>query len=127
MSPTRSPALSSNETFCKTDGSWGAYLMERSSTTTSGPLPELEGQYAGGLWDSMIAGGSCGRSVYSMILSTELKADKRRTASDEGHLLEIELEPSPKPASPIHAVTKSKSRLGLRLVEVSYLGNEDGL
>ena len=61
-SPTRSPAFRVKEIFCSTAGSSGAYLMTRSSTTIIESLFELDGQYAGALLDSMIAGGSCGRS-----------------------------------------------------------------
>jgi hypothetical protein len=56
----------------RTVGNSGAYLTTRSSTLTRALLLALDGQYAGGRFDSMIAGGSCGRSKYSTTRSTEL-------------------------------------------------------
>ena len=70
--PIRSLALSWNETFFNTGGSSGAYLTTNSSTLINGFALVLEGQYAGGRFDSMTAGGSCGSSRYSTTRSTEL-------------------------------------------------------
>ena len=70
--PTRSLALSWNETFFNTGGSSGAYLITKSSTVINGFALVLEGQYAGGRFDSMTAGASWGSSRYSTTRSTEL-------------------------------------------------------
>ena len=69
--------------LCKTAGSSGAYLMVKFSTLISESLVVLEGQYAGGRLDSMMAGGSCGKSRYSTSLSTELKYMFVRIISSE--------------------------------------------
>ena len=73
--PTRSFALREKDIPRKTAGRSGAYLTVRSSTTSIESLFGLvdDGQYAGGRFDSMIAGGSCGRSRYSTTRSTELQ------------------------------------------------------
>jgi hypothetical protein len=70
--PIRSLAPSWKETFFNTGGSSGAYLTTKSSTLIKGFELVLEGQYAGGRFDSMMAGGSWGRSRYSTTRSTEL-------------------------------------------------------
>jgi len=70
--PIRSLAPRWKETFFNTGGSSGAYLTTRSSTLINGFELVLEGQYAGGRFDSMTAGGSWGRSRYSTTRSTEL-------------------------------------------------------
>ena len=70
--PIRSLAPSWKETFFNTGGSSGAYLTTKSSTLIKGFALVLEGQYAGGRLDSMMAGGSWGRSRYSTTRSTEL-------------------------------------------------------
>jgi hypothetical protein len=61
----------------------------------------FDGQYAGGLWDSIVAGGSWGRSAYSIIRSTELKRVRREKPRREEDLLEIELQVSPEAACPV--------------------------
>lgn len=70
--PIRSLAPRWKETFFNTGGSSGAYLTTKSSTLINGFELVLEGQYAGGRFDSMTAGGSWGRSRYSTTRSTEL-------------------------------------------------------
>ena len=42
----------------------------------------LEGQYAGGLLDSIVAGGSCGSDRYSTTRSTELSREWDQLISD---------------------------------------------
>ena len=77
--PTRSLALSENETPRRTEGRSGAYLTTRLSTTRSDSLLVLvdDGQYAGGLLSGMSVGGSFGRFKYSEIRSTELRDQQR--------------------------------------------------
>jgi hypothetical protein len=48
--------------------------------------PELEGQYAGGLLQGMMAGASSSTSKYSAIRSTELKSSSS-CADILGHVL----------------------------------------
>ena len=60
--PTRSPAFKVNDTSCSTAGRSGAYLMIRFSATRRESFSPFDGQYAGTRWDSITAGGSCGKS-----------------------------------------------------------------
>ena len=60
--PTRSPAFRVNDTSWSTAGRSGAYLMTRFSATRRESFLVFDGQYAGTRWDSITAGGSCGKS-----------------------------------------------------------------
>jgi hypothetical protein len=76
--PIFSDGLTVKDKHRRAGGRSGAYWTTKSCTTNS---PWLDGQYAGGLLFSIIAGASCGTSRYSTIRSTELKSSSSWAAT----------------------------------------------